>query len=61
VVHDRRLGAEFSTCDVILALKILDFREIKKINTQSINIPMKKWAQGVGNTQRKRYKWPINT
>jgi hypothetical protein len=38
------------------------YRELKKLNPQRIDIPMKKWTHELnGNFQRKRYKWPINT
>jgi hypothetical protein len=37
------------------------YRELKKLSTQSINTPMKKWAHECAHSQRKRYKWPVNT
>jgi hypothetical protein len=29
-------------------------------NPQRVNTPMKKQAQELGNSQRKRYKWPVS-
>jgi hypothetical protein len=38
------------------------YRELKKLNLQIINIPMKKWAHKLNREfQRKRYKWLIST
>jgi hypothetical protein len=38
------------------------YRELKKLSPQRINTPMKKWAHELTqNSQRKRYKWPVNT
>jgi hypothetical protein len=37
------------------------YRELKKVSSQNINDPMKKWAKDLKFFQRKTSKWPKNT
>jgi hypothetical protein len=37
------------------------YRELKKLSSQRINTPVKKWAQELNREFSKRYKWPVNT
>jgi hypothetical protein len=37
------------------------YRELRKLNSQRIHNPVKKWTNELNNFQRKKYKWPINT
>jgi hypothetical protein len=38
-----------------------NYRELRKLNSQRIHNPVKKWTNELNNFQRKKYKWPINT
>jgi hypothetical protein len=52
----------FASYPSIKGLRSRIYRELKNLTVQRINTPVKKCAHELKeNSQRKRYKWPINT
>jgi hypothetical protein len=63
-----RLKRQFTEWEKIFANYYSDkglifriYSELKKLSSQRVNTSVKKWTHDLRNSQRKRYKWPVNT